>query len=322
MPPGGEVAPLARLPRATRPLDRRPARGKRLRISDLLDRKRTLLSFEFFPPKSHESEHLLDETVEALRRFSPDYVSITYGAGGSTREKTLDWTLRMRDLHGQNPMMHLTCIASSRADMDGMVERLKAEGVENILSLRGDPPKDFPEHLIQRDFEYAWQLVEYLHRADGFCQGVAGYPEGHPEAPSLARDVQFLKRKIEAGAGFVITQLFFDNRFFYDFRERLARTGMDVPVIAGIMPIVNIGQVQRFTSMCGATVPADLVRRMEGKDEADMLAIGVEHAVAQCQALLDYGVDGLHFYTLNRNRATELILQAIGGRLERDHRDG
>ena len=283
-----------------------------MKIDDLLNRKLPSLSFEFFPPKNTESEHILHETVEILRRFNPDFVSITYGAGGTTRERTLHWTLDIRERYALDVMMHLTCIASSVKEIEDVVRSLEASGVKNILALRGDPPIDLPTDEIRDDFHYAYELVEYLQELNGFSVGVAGYPEGHLEAASLDEDITFLKRKVDAGAQFIITQLFFDNRYFFDFERRARAAGITVPIVPGIMPIVNLGQVQRFTRMCGATVPARIVRQMEGKSAEDTLQIGVEYAIGQCTELLSAGAAGLHFYTLNRNQSTELILEEIG----------
>jgi methylenetetrahydrofolate reductase (NADPH) len=278
----------------------------------MINKRRPLLSFEFFPPKTSESENVLHETVAALRRFNPDFVSVTYGAGGTTRDRTLHWTLDIRDHYDLEVMMHLTCIASSRNEIEEIVTVLKAAGISNILALRGDPPEDLFPGEIKNDFGFAYELVEYLRELDGFSIGVAGYPEGHLEAPSLDQDIVYLKKKVDAGAEFIITQLFFENRYFFDFVERAVAAGIDIPIIPGIMPIINLGQVQRFTSMCGASVPARLVSSMEGKNPDDTLQIGVEYAVTQCRELLDSGVKGLHFYTLNRNQSTEMILDRIG----------
>jgi len=286
-----------------------------LKISDLLKENRTLLSFEFFPPRDLESESVLDDTVSKLRKFNPDFVSVTYGAGGSTREKTIDWTLRIKNEHQLNVMMHLTCIASSRQDINDIVTRLKKEDIRNILALRGDPPLDFPEEKIKRDFQNAYQLVEYMGNSNSFCIGVAGHPEGHMEAPSMEKDMEFLKMKVDAGADFVITQLFFDNNYYYDFMDRAAASRIDIPIIPGIMPIVNISQIQKFTQMCGATIPEGIANRMEGKTAEVMMDVGVQCAIEQCLDLLAFGVAGLHFYTLNRNQATEMILDEIEGKV-------
>ncbi len=284
-----------------------------MKIDKILGKKRPLLSFEFFPPKKPESEYILHETVEVLSRFSPDFVSVTYGAGGSTRDNTLRWTLDIKEKYGLDVMMHLTCIASSRSDIQEIAITLKEYGISNILALRGDPPKDLPADMLKDDFHFAFELVKYLRELNGFSVGVAGHPEGHLEAPSLEKDVEYLKKKVDAGASFVITQLFFDNRYFFDFMDRALAAGVTVPIIPGIMPIVDIGQVQKFTQMCGATVPDPIVRDMDGQDPDDMMKIGVDYAVRQCRQLLDSGVAGLHFYTLNRNQAMERILEEIGG---------
>jgi len=283
-----------------------------LRIDKILELKRPLLSFEFFPPKKPESENVLQETVGVLSRFFPDFVSITYGAGGSTRESTLWWTMDIKEKYGLNVMMHLTCIASSRSDILKIVTVLKENDIKNILALRGDPPLDLPRSMLKDDFHYAFELVEFLQGLDEFSIGAAGYPEGHLEAPSLEKDVEYLKRKVDAGAGFVITQLFFDNRYFFDFMDRVLAAGINVPVIPGIMPIVNLTQVKKFTQMCGATVPDAIVSTMGDRDISEMMQVGVEHAVGQCRELLDSGVAGLHFYTLNHNQATERILEMLG----------
>jgi len=284
-----------------------------LKINEILGQDRPLLSFEFFPPKKLETEHILHETVEVLSRFSPDFVSVTYGAGGSTKDNTLRWTLDIKEKYGLDVMMHLTCIASSRADIQDIASTLKQHGIRNILALRGDPPQDLPSELVKDDFRFAFELVNYLQDLDGFSIGVAGYPEGHLEAPSLEKDIQYLKGKVDAGAEFVITQLFFDNRYFFEFMDRALAAGISVPIIPGIMPIVNLGQVQKFTQMCGATVPDPIVHDMEGRDPDDMMQVGVDYAVKQCRELLDSGAAGLHFYTLNRNHATERILDEVGG---------
>jgi methylenetetrahydrofolate reductase (NADPH) len=296
-------------------------RSDELKIGEMINSNRPMLSFEFFPPKTSESEHVLHETVGALRRFNPDFVSVTYGAGGTTRDRTLHWTLDIRDRYDLDVMMHLTCIGSSKTEIEDVVNVLKTTGIRNVLALRGDSPENLPSGEIKNDFRYAFELVEYLKESNGFSIGVAGYPEGHLEAPSMDQDIIYLKKKVDAGAEFIITQLFFDNRYFFDFVEKTIAAGINVPIIPGIMPIINLGQVQRFTSMCGATVPARLVTRMTGKNPSDTLQIGVDYAVSQCTELLDSGAMGLHFYTLNRNQSTEMILDRIGRVFHETRRD-
>lgn len=283
-----------------------------MKIREIFLKGRPLLSFEFFPPKKVENEHILEETVGHLKKYSPDFVSITYGAGGSTRAKTLEWTLRLKDVHGLNVMMHLTCVGSTRSEIDSIVARLTQEGVDNILALRGDPPRESGSENPWKDFRYAFELVRHIKKKGDFCIGVAGYPEGHIESPSLEKDTEYLKMKVDEGADFIITQLFFDNSFYFRFRERAERAGITVPILPGIMPIINLGQVTRFTEMCGASVPQSLIREMEGLSPEDTLKKGVDFAIAQCEELIREGAPGIHFYTLNRNRATEMILEELG----------
>ncbi len=292
--------------------------SNRVKISRLLKEKGPLLSFEFFPPRSEESERVLADTVESLARWRPDFVSVTYGAGGGTREDTLRWTLDIRSRHRLEVMMHLTCIASSRREIEELAARLRREAIDNLLALRGDPPRDLPDTAIRRDFPHASDLVAYLRGKGDWCIGVAGYPETHPQAPSPEKDLEFLKRKVDAGADFVITQLFFDNRFFLRFRDRARRAGIAVPLIPGVMPVVNLGQIRRFTTMCGASIPPALLARLEGRGPEEVLAVGVEHASAQCRELIAEGAPGIHLYTLNRDAATGRILEVIHPELGRD----
>ena len=280
-----------------------------MKISEIFKQKRRTLSFEFFPPKKIENEQALFNTIEVLKKYNPDFVSITYGAGGSSQDKTVEWTLKIKEQYGLNPMMHLTCITATREFIDRIADTLKENSIDNILALRGDLPEGFDRS--QMEFGYAYQLVGYLKEKEGFSIGVAGYPEGHPESPSLEKDVEYLKMKIDAGGDFIITQLFFDNRKFFDFLDRLNKFGITVPVVAGIMPVLNLKQVSRFTDMCGATIPRELLTKLDGKSKDDAYKIGVEYAVKQCQELIDNGVKGLHFYTLNKFNATEDILKAI-----------
>ncbi len=280
-----------------------------MKISEIFKQKRRTLSFEFFPPKKVENEQTLFNTIDVLKKYDPDFVSITYGAGGSSQDKTVEWTLKIKKQYGLNPMMHLTCITATREFVDRIVDTLKENSIYNILALRGDLPEGFDKSGME--FSYAYQLVGYLKEKGGFSIGVAGYPEGHPESPSLDKDVEYLKMKIDAGGDFIITQLFFDNRKFFDFLDRLNKFGVTVPVVAGIMPVLNLKQVSRFTDMCGATIPKELLNKLSGKDKNDAYKVGIEYAVKQCQELIDNGVKGLHFYTLNKFNATEDILKAV-----------
>lgn len=282
-----------------------------MKIIDALNIKRTV-SFEFFPPKKTEAENILFSTIKELAGYKPDFVSVTYGAGGSTQEKTVEWTKYIKTSHNLTTMMHLTSVGADQATIDNITDEIDAFGVQNILALRGDFP-DGTEEQSDRTFSHACDLVEYLRRKHGskYCIGVAGYPEGHPQAKSLEDDVDNLKKKLDAGGDFVITQLFFANAHYFRFMDLLAKQGIKAPVVAGIMPIINIAQVVRFTQMCGATVPQHIIDKMDGKSEKYQFMIGVEYAVEQCRELMDNGVSGLHFYTLNKHGATQAVLDRI-----------
>lgn len=283
-----------------------------MKINEILSVKKRVLSFEFFPPKKMENEHILFESIERLKDWDPDFVSVTYGAGGSTRDKTLDWTKKIKNDYLLNVMMHLTCIASTKQGVVDILRELKVEGIDNIFALRGDIPDELTEEEAFEDFRYASDLVRLIREIDNsFSVGVAGYPEGHIECPSIGEDIENLKKKIDEGADFIVTQLFFDNSYFYDYLDMLAKNNINLPVIAGIMPIINIKQVIKFTDMCGATVPENLKNKMMDKTPEEMLEIGVDFATKQCLDLVENGVDGLHFYTLNRSKATINILENL-----------
>ncbi|ADD68699.1 5,10-methylenetetrahydrofolate reductase [Denitrovibrio acetiphilus DSM 12809] len=283
-----------------------------MKISEILKDKRSV-SFEFFPPKKQESEQVLFETIKKLRRYNPEFVSVTYGAGGSTTEKTLEWTKRMKEDHDYSVMMHFTCIGADAAVIDSATQSLKESRVDNILALRGDIPAGTTEFKPTKDFQYAADLVRYIRKTTGdhFSIGVAGYPEKHPEAGSMAEDIDNLKRKVDEGADFIITQLFFDNFYFYNYLDKVRKAGINIPVVAGIMPLVNLSQAVKFTDMCGASIPKPLLEKMEDKSLKDQFEIGLDYAVKQCGGLWESGAEGLHFYTLNKHGVTEEILKRI-----------
>lgn len=281
-----------------------------MKISDILKSKKTSVSFEFFPPKSEDLEAVLFETIDSLREESADFASVTFGAGGSSADKTIEWTKRIKNSCDITTMMHVTCVGFHKNNIDDILDNIKGQGIENILALRGDAPKDKVSE-VHPQFAYASDLVEYVAGRGDFCIGVAGYPEGHPQASDIQTDMKNLKTKADKGADFIITQLFFDNGAFYRFRDGLSKMGLHKPLIAGIMPIVNGTQVIKFTQMCGATLPKDLLSKIENADEADVKQIGVDYAAAQCEDLIKNGVDGLHFYTLNRSAATKNVLRKL-----------
>ena len=289
-----------------------------VKIRNVLNPSKPCFSFEFFPPKTPEGEKQLWETLEDLRSLEPGFVSVTYGAGGSTRDRTIELVTHIKERTGIEPMAHLTCVGHTREEISEVLERLSKARIENVLALRGDPPKgstSFERH--QGGFQYASELVEHIQQRElGFCVGAAGCPEGHLETSSRDIDLQHLKAKVDAGCDFIITQLFFDNAFFFDFVERARRIGIKVPIVPGIMPITNYDQVQRFVRMCGATVPMRLQLELEKvRDQPDaVVQLGVAHATVQCLELLNRGVPGIHFYTLNRSPATRMIVSALRAR--------
>ena len=285
-----------------------------MEIIDILKQDKPAFSFEFFPPKDDVGFDQLFETIDNLKSWDPAFVSVTYGAGGSTRSKTIDLVGRIKKEIGLESMAHLTCVGHSSDEILKVLESIKEQNVDNVLALRGDPPAG-ETNFTKPDngFGYAEELVQFIRERFSFCIGVAGYPEGHPECSNREEDLVHLKNKVLAGASFVVTQLFFDNKYYFDFVADLQKIGVDVPVIPGIMPIVNLKQIKRFTKMCGATVPVDLLTRLESvQDNPDAVRdIGIDHATAQCENLLARGAPGIHFYTLNRSLATLSILKRL-----------
>jgi methylenetetrahydrofolate reductase (NADPH) len=286
-----------------------------VRIRDLLSCGPTF-SFEFFPPKTPEAADQLERTIGELKSLRPSFVSVTYGAGGSTREKTVEIVTRVKRETGIEAMAHLTCAGSTRDELQSVLERIAGAGVENVLALRGDPPKGQSVFTpVDGGFRYAEELVGFVRGLYGsrFCLGGACYPEKHIECPNPAVDLMNLKRKVDRGLDFVITQLFFENRHYFEFMERARRLGITVPIIPGIMPITNVSQIERFTLACGAALPYALAAELDQRrsDSKAVLELGVAHATAQCVGLLEGGAPGIHFYTLNRSNATREVLTAL-----------
>lgn len=287
-----------------------------MKIIEQLATQRPAFSFEFFPPKDEEGRERLFYTVSRLKEYRPTYVSVTYGAGGSTRRLTVELVKQIQAETGITAMAHLTCVGASRDELRSVLDELAAAGVENLLPLRGDPPKGETEFRpTAGGFAHAAELVAFIRAEYGerFCLAAAAYPERHPEATDAATDLAFLKHKVDQGVDFLITQLFFDNRDYWAFVVRARAAGILAPILPGIMPITNLGQIKRFTATCGARIPAALLERLEGcgGDEEQVRAIGVGYATKQCRELLDSGAPGIHFYTLNRSPATVHILEAI-----------
>ena len=285
-----------------------------MKIADKLAEPGHSFSFEFFPPKDDKSAQALLRAAERLQGLNPAYVSVTWGAGGSTRRKTLDVVQMIKSRFGLESMAHLTCVGASKAEIDAILADIDARGIENVLALRGDPPQGDASFTPHPDgLAHADELVARIRSRWNFSVGVAGYPEGHIESPSLEADLDNLKRKIDAGGDFIVTQLFFRNDAFFRFVDRVRAAGIDVPVLPGIMPITNVGQIKRFTELCGATIPKPLLKRIEAVagDRDAVIAEGIDYATRQCRELLEQGAKGVHFYTLNLSRSTKTVLENL-----------
>jgi len=287
-----------------------------MRIVDLFDGSEPVISFEFFPPKTEEGVGALYETVKALRHCRPSFVSVTYGAGGSTRDRTLELVARIQNELDLTTMAHLTCVGSTRDEIRQTLQRLHDAGICNVLALRGDPPKGADSfEATEGGFSYATELVAFIQELDlGFCVGAACYPEGHVESDDLEQDLSHLVEKVDAGADFLVSQLFFDNADYRAFVSRARSAGITIPIVPGLMPVTNAAQVERFTKMCGSRIPQELYRRLRivESDPAAVVATGVQWAVDQGRELLEMGAPGLHFYTLNRSSATLAVHAALG----------
>jgi methylenetetrahydrofolate reductase (NADPH) len=296
-----------------------------MHIQDIFARRKPTFSFEFFPPKTTEGASSLLEAIAELAPCGPDFVSVTYGAGGSTRELTHDLVLRLKQTTSLDPVPHLTCVCHDEAQIDDILRRYTVAGVGTILALGGDPPRDLAGYDRSRDaFQHAADLVRFIRRFNdsgahpdprGFAIGVAGFPEGHPATPNRLLEMDYLKAKVDAGADYICTQLFFDNHDFLDFRDRCRLAGINVPILAGIMPVTATAGMRRMADLAGgARFPAKLLRLLGdcGNDADAVREAGTRYATEQCAELLREGVDGIHFYTLNKSRATRDIYAALG----------
>ncbi len=285
-----------------------------MKIGDIIKARGSSLSFEFFPPKDPAAEDSLFQAINDLKGYQPTFVSVTYGAGGGTLRNTRKVILRLKEETTLTPMPHLTCVEQSSKDLENIIQDYKKHGIENVLALRGDPPKGQDKFVAHPNgFCYAIDLVRLVVMVGGYSIGVAVYPEGHTEAPDLETDMYYTKQKISAGTDFAITQMFFDNRFFYNFMERAEKAGITIPIIPGIMPITDIEKIKRFGKMTGATLPSSIVGPMEkAASPEEALKLGVEFATKQCQDLRRNGVNYFHFYTLNQSQATTEIVDNLG----------
>lgn len=285
-----------------------------MKITEKLAQGQPAFSFEFFPPKDQEGVDRLFETVARLARYRPAYVSVTYGAGGSTRRLTVDLVKRIKREAGLETMAHLTCVGSRREELAAVLDELAEGGIDNVIALRGDPPRGQSSFVAHEGgFAHASELIAFIRARYDFCVAAACYPEMHPEAADRASDLEYARKKVELGADLLITQMFFDNQDYFRFVEQARRVGIQVPIVPGVMPITNVSQIKRFTALCGATIPERLLARLEsaGSEPEAVQRIGVEHATEQCRGLLAGGAPGIHFYTLNRSPATVRILDAL-----------
>lgn len=289
-----------------------------MKIGELYRSQKQTFSFEFFPPKTDEGEAKLFDTARELKTLAPSFISVTYGAMGTTRENTIRIVTQIKKEIGIEAAAHLTCVGHTRDEIAAILERLYEQGIENIVALRGDPPKGETEFKpVPNGLRYASELVRFIRDSKfsrAFSLAVAGYPEAHIECRDKAKDLEHLKHKVDQGAEVVITQLFFQNRDYFDFVDRARKAGIRVPIVPGIMPVTHGPQIERFASMCGAAIPAPMHEAILrfGEDQASVEAYGIDYATKQCGVLLKEGAAGIHFYTLNKSKATQRIYTNLG----------
>jgi methylenetetrahydrofolate reductase (NADPH) len=285
-----------------------------MRIDEILAANTPVFSFEFFPPKTEQGERNLYAALGELRALDPAFVSVTYGAGGSSREKTIEIVKRIKDEFGLEAMAHFTCVAATEPELRATLDEMRGAGIENVLALRGDPPEGEEAWTkTEGGLEYSRELVELIGSDYDFAIGAACFPETHIHAESAESDLRYLAEKVQAGVDFLITQMFFDNDFYFDFVRRARGAGVTVPIVPGVMPITKVGQVERMAKMCGSEIPEGLRKELHARaeDAEAVLDFGVAYATLQCSELLAAGAPGIHFYTLNRSPATRAILSAL-----------
>jgi methylenetetrahydrofolate reductase (NADPH) len=287
-----------------------------MHINEILADEQPVFSFEFFPPKTEQGEQNLYTALRELKPLDPSFVSVTYGAGGSSREKTIEIVKRIKDEFGLEAMAHFTCVGATVPELRETLEEMREAGIENVLALRGDPPEGDEEWVrTEGGLEYSRELVELIGSDYEFAIGAACFPETHVHAESPESDLRYLAEKVQAGVDFLITQMFFDNQYYFDFVARARAAGVQVPIIPGVMPITRVGQVERMAKLCGSEIPQGLSRELHARaeDAEAVLDFGVAYATLQCAELLAAGAPGIHFYTLNRSPATRAILAALRG---------
>ncbi|VVB83152.1 Methylenetetrahydrofolate reductase [uncultured archaeon] len=285
-----------------------------MKIKDILSNKKFTLSFEVFPPKIEGDFEKLIKAVIELKRFNPDWVSVTYGAGGNTKNKSITIASVLKEFYNLEVLAHLTCTNSSKKDIKDVLYEMERKGIENILALRGDPPRGKKFEAIQDGFAYASELVSFIKKNNGFCMGGACYPQGHIESSSLENDMDNLKKKVDAGAEFLITQLFFENNKFYNFVDRAEKAGITIPINPGIMPITNYHQIKRMTELTGNEIPFKLKRELETRvsQPEEIEKLGRHYAAMQAEDLKKNGARGIHFYCMNRSAIVAGILEMMG----------
>jgi len=286
----------------------------KMKLSEFFKRKKQTVSFEIFPPKLDTPIETILNKLGDFASLNPDFISVTYGAGGSKKGRTVEIASKIKNEYGIESLAHFTCVGHSIEEINNMIKRLKEEKIDNILALRGDPPVDFPDFDFSKNvFQYASELIRHIRKQEDFCIAAACYPEGHADSPRIRQDLQNLKLKVDEGVDFLITQLFFDNRIFYDFMDKLEACNIKCPVLPGIMPIFKADQIKNIASKCGASMPAKLVLLLDKYGNTpDMEKAGIEYASNQLKDLLDNGVAGIHINTMNKVEATREILKNIG----------
>jgi methylenetetrahydrofolate reductase (NADPH) len=285
-----------------------------LKIKDILKKKKTI-SCEFFPPREAEGIPNVLRTIDRVKVFRPDFVSVTYGAGGSTRVFTEEITMQVKQETDLEVMAHLTCVGQTKEEIHQVLERLDRAGIENVIALRGDPPRGQTNFVpVPGGFQHATDLIQHIRQNFRFGVAAACYPEGHIESPDRHTDIKFARLKVDKGADFLITQLFYDNDYFFKFMELAQRAGISVPIIPGVLPILSAPQIRRFTALCGASIPPELDRQLDryGEDDNAVRELGIEYATRQVRELWDSGVPGIHFYVLNRSYSVSKILRNLG----------
>jgi methylenetetrahydrofolate reductase (NADPH) len=285
-----------------------------MRIDQIIEERRPCFSFEFFPPKDDEGMERLFHTISELEYDDPAFVSVTYGALGSTRDRTLNVVRRIKQETDVEPMAHFTCVGATVEELRATLDEMREIGIDNVLALRGDPPQGETQwRQTPGGLKYSTELIDMISREYPFAIGAASFPEVHPEARDLEHDLRFLRRKVDSGATFLITQLFFDNDLYFEFVEAARERGIEVPIVPGIIPVTNYKQLKRITSMCGASIPEDFERELAARqdDPEAVKDLGVSFATLQCADLLARGAPGIHFYTLNKSPATRAILAAL-----------